>query len=309
MLRMTDRSDFTAIGLSARQVPEAMPPGRAWSSAGPSQLQVALLAADPSGQAQVDALRGIAAAATARDAAVPPGRRPFPIRSLPATVSFADAHAALGPQQRRPMWGLLGLGGDDLAPVGVDFAGRGQCFLVAGPSGSGRSNVLASLGVSLLAAGTRLVVLTPRESPLRRLAAHPLATLLDGPEPDPAPAADQLAAGGPLVFLVDDADVLPYGYPADAMLREVATGGRDRGIGLALAGGPDGLGMGAAGWIGEAKRSRQGILLAPQRVLEGDLVGARIPGSLLRSQVRPGRATWSTRRGLGAIVVPHTVLR
>jgi hypothetical protein len=45
--------------------------------------------------------------------------------------------------------------------------------------------------------------------------------------------------------------------------------------------------------------------------MEGDLLGTRIPGNLLRSQVRPGRGyvVDPATGNLSAIVVPHTVLK
>ncbi|MCC9704953.1 hypothetical protein E4N62_06610 [Streptomyces sp. MNU76] len=42
------------------------------------------------------------------------------------------------------MWGLLGLGGDDVSPVGVDFAETSPAFSVVGPPGSGRNTTLAA---------------------------------------------------------------------------------------------------------------------------------------------------------------------
>jgi S-DNA-T family DNA segregation ATPase FtsK/SpoIIIE len=200
MLRMADRTDFAAIGVSPRQVPEVIPPGRAWRSANQAEAQVALLAADPSGQAQAEALRAIGRQSKAKEASLGPGRRPFQVKVLPAAATFAEAFEQVPAEQRRPLWGLLGLGGDEVVPVRVDFAGRGHNFLVAGPPGSGRSNALATLGVSLLAGGTRLVVVAPRESPLRRLAAHSAVRLVAGPAPDPAEVAGSLASGsGPVL--------------------------------------------------------------------------------------------------------------
>jgi S-DNA-T family DNA segregation ATPase FtsK/SpoIIIE len=84
-----------------------------------------------------------------------------------------------------------------------------------------------------------------------------------------------------------------------------------RAIGLAYAGSAETLVQAISGWLREAKRSRPGVLLAPQSALEGDLLGARVPPNLLRAGIRPGRGYIAdpTARALSAIVILHTVLR
>jgi S-DNA-T family DNA segregation ATPase FtsK/SpoIIIE len=312
LLRMTDRTDYTSIGVNPRRVPEVVPPGRGWSSVDRAEVQVALLAADPSGPAQAEAMRKIGMKATVRDNAVPAARRPMPVAVLPGTITFAEAFEQVPAADRRPLRALLGLGGDAAAPIVVDFTSQQNTFLVAGPPGSGRSNTLAALAISLLAGGTALVVITPRESPLRRLAVHSNVRVFEGPQPDPAlvtAALDQ--AGGPVAVLVDDIDLLGFANPIDPVLRQVVATGRDRAIGLAYAGTAETLTQALSGWLAEARRSRQGVLLAPQSSLEGDLLGMRVPPALLRSGSRPGRghipdpATGS----LSSVAIPHTILK
>jgi S-DNA-T family DNA segregation ATPase FtsK/SpoIIIE len=312
LMRMTDRTDYTAVGLNPRRIPEVVPPGRGWTSRDRSEIQVALLAPDPSGPAQAEAIRKIAVRATARDASVPAARRPFPVAGLPSATTFAEAFARVDEEQRRPLHGLLGLGGDAAAPVMVDFTGQQNTFLIAGPPGSGRSNTLATLAISLLAGGTALVVLAPRDSPLRRLTAHAAVRVFEEAQPDPAKLQAAVeSAGGPVAVLVDDADLLSYATPVDQVLRQIAATGRDRGIGLAYAGTAETLTQALGGWIADARRSRQGVLLAPQTALEGDLVGMRVPQALLRSGSRPGRGYVPdpSNGALAAVVIPHTVLR
>jgi len=311
-MRMTDRTDYAAAGINPKRVPEVVPAGRAWNSLDHSEIQVALLAPDPSGPAQAEAMKRIGVRAAARDSAVPAVRRPFPVAGLPAAATFAEAFAQVPASTRRPMTGLVGLGGDAAAPVLVDFTGQQNTFLVAGPPGSGRSNTLAALAVSLLAAGTALIVLTPRESPLRRLAAHAEVRVFEGVAPDPAQVSAAIErAGRPVVVLVDDLDLLGFANPVDQALRPIVATGRDRRVGLAYAGTAETLLQSLSGWVAEARRSRQGVLLAPQSALEGDLVGMRVPQALLRSGSRPGRGYVPDplSGALSAIVIPHTVLR
>jgi S-DNA-T family DNA segregation ATPase FtsK/SpoIIIE len=312
MLRMTDRTDYSGIGVNPRRVPEVVPAGRGWSSLDRAEIQVALLAADPSGQAQAEAMRKIAVRTAPRDSAVPATRRPFPVAVLPGTVPFAEAFALVPATEWRPLHALLGLGGDAAAPIMVDFAGQQNSFLVAGPPGSGRSNTLATLAISLLAGGTKLVVLTPRESPLRKLSVHADVTVLDGSSPDPAQVTAAVEqAGGPVVVLVDDVDLFGFANPIDPVLRQIVATGRDRAIGLAYAGTAETLSQSLGGWVAEARRSRQGVLLAPQTSIEGDLVGMRVPPALLRSGSRPGRGHIPDpgAGSLSSVAIPHTILK
>jgi S-DNA-T family DNA segregation ATPase FtsK/SpoIIIE len=307
LLRLNDRTDYHVVGKRPRDLPDVIRPGQSWTSDG-TEIQVALLAPGATGQEQAEALRAIGTEATRRDAGLPAARRPVRIGTLPAKVEFTDAYEKMPEELRRPMWGLLGLGGDDVAPVGVDFVGSSPAFVVAGPPGSGRSTTLASLAVSLLASGTRLVVLTPRESPLRALNGHPGVRLLTAPSPTAQELAAALGSGSePRVVLVDDADLLIL-PEIDQDLRALVESGRDQGIGVAA--GVTGETMaGAMGWLSALKRRRRGVLLDPQNVMEGDILGVRLTQAQLRNR-RPGRGlTVDPRSGeLISVQIPETTL-
>jgi S-DNA-T family DNA segregation ATPase FtsK/SpoIIIE len=307
LLRLNDRTDYHVVGRRSRELPDVIRPGQGWTSDG-AEIQVALLAPGATGQEQAEALRAIGAEATRRDAGLPAGRRPVRIGTLPAKVEFTAAYEKVPEELRRPQWGLLGLGGDDVAPVGVDFAGSSSAFVVAGPPGSGRSTTLASLAVSLLSSGTRLVVLTPRESPLRALNGHPRVRLLSAQSPTAQELAAALGTGSePRVVLVDDADLLIL-PETDQDLRALVESGRDRGVGVAA--GVTGETMaGAMGWLSALKRHRRGVLLDPQNVMEGDILGVRLAQAHLRNR-RPGRGlTVDPRSGeLINVQIPETTL-
>ena len=308
LLRLNDRTDYHAVGKRSRDIPDIVQPGRGWTSDGGTEIQVALLAPGAAGQDQAEALRRIGAEATRRDAGLPADRRPARIGTLPVKVTFTDAYGKVGKEFRRPMWGLLGLGGDDVSPVGVDFADTAPTFSVVGPPGSGRSTTLASLAVSLLASGTRLVILAPRESPLRTLGNHPGVRLITATEPTVEEFTEALEAGsGPRVVVVDDADlfVLP---DIDQDLRALAQSGRDRGIGIVIAATGETM-TGAMGWLSALKRHRKGVLIGPQSILEGDFIGARLAHAHLRGR-RSGRGlTVDPRSGeLINVQIPETVL-
>lgn len=285
LLRLNDRSDYHLVGKRPAEMPDVVRPGQGWTSDG-TEIQVALLGPGATGQEQAEALRAIGDEATRRDAGLPAARRPVRIGSLPAKVAFTEAYEGVAEEFRRPLWGLLGLGGDDVAPVGVDFS-QSPTFVVAGPPGSGRSTTLASLAVSLLASGTRLVVLTPRESPLRALDGHPGVQLLTSRAPTSREFAAALESGNePRVVLVDDADLVAL-PEFDQDLRALAESGRERGIGLAAAATGDTM-AGAMGWLGALKRQRRGVLLEAQSLMDGDILGVRLTHAHLRNR-KPGR--------------------
>ncbi|MEV5411068.1 FtsK/SpoIIIE domain-containing protein [Thermopolyspora sp. NPDC052614] len=310
LLRQGDRTDYQLIGLAPSMVPSLVPPGRGWHMLTRTETQVALLAAGVGGQEQVEALHAIGERARRRDARVPAARRPFRVAALPRSVEFAAAYEQVPAELRRPMWGLLGLGGDDAGPIGVDFAASVPVFGVFGPPGTGRSNTLAALAVSLLAGGTALVVLTPRDSPLRALDRHAYARVLADIDPSEQEVRQALEeTDGPAVVVLDDADLL--GMPAcDRVLKEIAVSGRDHGLGLLYAGPADALQAAMGTWATAARRTRRGLLLAPKSLQEGELIGVRLPTHLTRSHPSAGRGwTAGPSGGVLAVQVPLTPLR
>ncbi|WP_431950781.1 FtsK/SpoIIIE domain-containing protein [Actinacidiphila sp. bgisy167] len=309
ILRPGDRSDVQAVGMKPSKLPADIPPGRGWHILTGTETQVALLASG-GGTEQVEALRKIGAAALKRDARVPQARRPFTVASLPRSAEFAAVYDKVPDERKRPLWALLGVGGDAGEPVGVDLAGASSVFGVIGPTGSGRSNALASLAVSLLAGGTSLVVLTPRESPLRALSRHGTVRVVTDTEPTEETLRSALAAlPGPRVVMVDDADLLGMSG-ADIVLKEITVSGRDQGLGLVYAATADGVQGGMGGWMAGARKARRGLLLGPKSINEGELIGVRLPHAITRVAPHVGRG-WTAGPGneVMALQVPLTSLR
>ncbi len=296
VLRMADRSDYAMVGLASGTVPDTLPPGRGFQAETSVETQIALLTEDPSGRAQVTALQEISMAAATRDG-VPPGpatgartdyRRPFRIDVLPGRVTVAETEA-LRPGRRSPsptdgsgplasLVALIGAGGDELAPIDIDLAADGPGFVVAGPARSGRSSALLTMAESLLAGGARLLVLTPRRSPLSALAGRPQVIDVLGTE---ATASDIDAAcacvgrSGGLVVVMDDAELLANAPLADRMTEFLRTA-RDDGHAFIAAGTTADLTGQYRGFMVDARRSRSGVILAPGTPSEGDLFGIRL---------------------------------
>ncbi|GAA2013277.1 FtsK/SpoIIIE domain-containing protein [Catenulispora yoronensis] len=292
--RLPDKQDFGLIGLHPRKIPDEMAIGRAFRADSGLETQVALLTADVSGQAQAAALTAIAEQAKARDAAIPRPRRPFRVDVLPSRISLAEAwelreEASSGKQ----LWALVGVGGDELVGSGPDLGDGIPAFVIAGPPKSGRSTMLQAMARSLVVQGSAVILIAPRPSPLRKMGSDQgvLAVFENGADlsEDDLRTALAQASGRPVTVLIDDAEMVKDA-PAGTVLKEIITYGAERGQALVIGGSPDDLNSGFSGWHVDARKGRRGALLSPQSPMDGDLIGTRIPRSLVGGQVVPGRA-------------------
>ncbi|MFD7873696.1 FtsK/SpoIIIE domain-containing protein [Streptomyces sp. NPDC059766] len=283
VMRFADSNDYSTAGLQAREVPKNMPPGRALriTDTGVDETQIGLLAAEPAGQAQVRALREIAEEARTRYGRVPAARRPLRVDALPTRITATEA-LALDPDftPPSPLWALVGVGGDELRPIGIDLEENGPGFVIAGPPKSGRSTLLLAATESLLRSGTPVVLVAPRRSPLRDLAGRQgvLGLLNAESREDDLEELTGAAPNGSYVVVVDDAELL-YDTRLDEALEAVVRKGADGGIGLLAAGATDSLSGQYRGFSVEARKSRNGLLLTPQSPSEGELFGIRLPAN------------------------------
>ena len=305
--KLAEKDDYALIGLRPRTLPDDIPPGRAYQAGTGTETQVALLARDPSGQRQAAALRQIAAWSAELDTAVPASLRPFRVDVLPSRITFAQAWQLRPPAApNSPLWGLAGVGGDELTALGPDLSDGLPAFIVAGPARSGRSTVLASMTRSFLAGGAQVILVTPRASPLQSLTSVPGVirsfTGSDLGEDDLTAAIASLTAPG--VVVMDDAELLTD-CDAAGQLSKIITRGAGPSLALVCAGDPDGLTSGFGGWHTDARRARRGCLTAPQTLPEGELIGVRLTHAHTGHSVKPGKALLNTGDGtLVTIAVP-----
>ncbi|WP_344602401.1 FtsK/SpoIIIE domain-containing protein [Sporichthya brevicatena] len=289
VLRLADKSDYSLIGIPGRQVADGLPAGRAYRAQGGHQTQVALLDLDPSGAAQAAAIERIGAAARARDGELPPSAQPFGVDVLPSRITFEQAWT-WRTAEPTPLAGLLAVGGDRLAAYGPDLADGTPAFVVAGPPRSGRSTALRTLAASYLRIGTRVVLVAPRTSPLRDPFPGPgqPVAVLTGSDLDPDALRKLLLDGGPVVLLVDDAELL-RDCAAAAELSAIVRRQLGEDVGLVLAGDADSVCAGFSGWQVEARKARRGLLLSPQNITDADLIGIRLPRTSVGNPIQPGR--------------------
>ncbi|HXP58022.1 MAG TPA: ATP-binding protein, partial [Streptosporangiaceae bacterium] len=283
---------------------------RAFRNGSGVETQVALLTSDTTGPGQAAAIADAAAAAQRRDQAVPAAARPFRVDVLPARIGFAEAWPLRPPGQQgaaaSPLWAMVGVGGDELTAIGPDLGDGVPVFIAAGPAKSGRSTILLTMARSLLAAGSQLVLVTPRPSPLRALAGQPgVIAAFEGPELGAAAFAAAVGSfTGPGVVIIDDAEQ-HRDCEAEAELSKLISFGADQGHGLIIGGDAEALSLGFGGWHVEARRARRGALIAPQTLPEGDLIGVRLSHGMTGETPKPGRALVNVGDGqLITVTVP-----
>ncbi|MEU7896868.1 FtsK/SpoIIIE domain-containing protein [Nonomuraea sp. NPDC049152] len=293
ILRLADPADYGLAGLPLKDLPASMPQGRALAmrEQGVVESQIALLDPDPSGPAQVAALQALA---RTRE---PEGEPPLRVDALPMRVTASQA-LALGPAPKGPLWGLLGVGGDALAPVGVDLLAHGPGAVVAGPPRSGRSSSLLTAARSLIARGTPVVAVVPRRSPLRDL--EGALAILDG---DATGLRELLEGRERYVLVVDDAELINPDSPLGRLMEETLRTGRDGEHGLIIAGTTGDLTTAYRGFVAETRKSRTGLLLSVQSPADGDLFTVRLPRGAVGGP--PGRGLLVT---LGTVTPVQTAL-
>ncbi|MFG1698282.1 FtsK/SpoIIIE domain-containing protein [Nonomuraea sp. NPDC049309] len=275
LLRLSDSADYGLAGFPLKGLPSALPPGRVLSMAehGIVEHQIALLAPDPAGPAQVAALQALARKAGPATGRRWPGGPPLRVDALPLRITAAQA-MELDPEfsPPSPLWALIGAGGDALAPMGLDLLTQGPGAVIAGPSRSGRSSVLMTAARSLIARGTPVIAVAPRRSPLRDL--EGAVAVLDGE----ATGLPELVADlHDYVVLVDDAELVNPDGPLGTALEEVLRSGRDGDHGLLIAGTTGDLAVAYRGFVAETRKARTGVLLSVQGQTDGDLFSIRLP--------------------------------
>lgn len=289
--RLADKMDYSMVGLDSRDMPDHMPPGRAFSSSR-RETQIMLLSADAGGQGQAAALTALGREAADRHGEVTGPTRPFRLDALPSRLSVDDALALVAESTTGPRI-VVGVGGDDLTALGPDFA-RGTGFVVAGPSRSGRSSVLFTSALSALRTGAQVIVSAPRTSPLRQLAG--VAGVL-GVVTSTSAAVEEYEqmmsrATGPVLLVLDDVDV-EKDLPAGEFFTRVVGGDTDRPVvTMAAADSGGNLFGGFGSWTSVLRNSRQGVLLSPQATTEAELLGLslnQVNRQLFGGPVQPGK--------------------
>jgi S-DNA-T family DNA segregation ATPase FtsK/SpoIIIE len=295
VLRLADPDDYGMVGLDARVARQAsLAPGRGFDQR-TLELQVALVGADPAGDAQAKAL---ASAGELLGGAVAGG--PASIGTLPREVDLAPLLKLASPL--RP---VIGIGDRELSAAPIDL--QDGHFLVAGPNRSGKSTALAAIASGLRAAdpGLELYLLAPRRTPLLSLDIW-TATARGAEAIDALCQEIQTAVksregeDNPIVVIVDDGHELADSV-ADSCLESIVRAGRDVAAYVVGASEISAAQRSYGGWIPEVRKDRHGLLLQPDPELDGDLLGARLPKG--RRLAVAGRGILVTRYGIETVQV------
>ncbi|WP_240506709.1 FtsK/SpoIIIE domain-containing protein [Thermoactinospora rubra] len=281
VLKLTDPTDYSYVGIRAKDVPDHFPPGRAFRAAGTlREVQVGLLTADAAGTAQVAALHQLGREAKLRAGDVPRHLRPFRVDALPTAVRLEEA-LQLAEEPLPADAVLFGVGGDTLGARFFRVEEHGPALVVAGPPKSGRSTALVTMGQWLARRGYSLVTISPRRGPLRELGAA-----FTG---DSSPQEVKEACAGRFALLVDDLELLGNDSELAEWLTDFVGELRDTGNIVIAAGSAEDLDSMYRGPIVAMKKARNGILLRPTSTSQGDLLGVRLPRSLATGAGPVGR--------------------
>ncbi|GAB2873031.1 FtsK/SpoIIIE domain-containing protein [Actinoallomurus bryophytorum] len=285
ILRMSDPNDYNYAGINERHVPSEMPAGRVLEAVGASSLrasQIALLDPNAAGTAQVAALQQLSRTAERSFSRPSPELRPMHVDELPVRVTYAEA-LATDPDFKAPspLWAMVGAGGDELRPIGVDLLAEGPGFTIAGPPRSGRSTVLMTMVRSLLdpdigEGSVPVALVCPRRSPLLILEDEPGVLGVLSADADEDALGSLIGDCQRYVVAVDDAELLDRSDVGEA-LEGVLRSARDGDHGVIIAGTNEDLTRAYNGFIPGCRRSRSGVLLAVQSSDDGELLGLRLP--------------------------------
>ncbi|MFP5346171.1 MAG: FtsK/SpoIIIE domain-containing protein [Actinomycetes bacterium] len=298
VLRMADPTDVVLAGVSPRDVPTSLPPGRGLlvGSGRPRLVQVASL----SGEDDARTLKHLVQ--SRRHEQAPPVEPPFVVPAMPDRIDLDTLYERSPPSGR---WLPVGVGGDDVSPVGFDLDRDGGALLVAGHPGSGRSGALAVLARGLLRADVPVAVVTVGPSPLPGLLAGRVLGSF-GPEDGDnllAVLDASLDARRPAAVLVDDAERVE-GAPIEPVLRKLVDRIPSSREVVVLAGSTPQLLGRFSGVSAQVRKGATGLLLGPAGTLDGDLFGVRTPR---RAERRPGRGLLVQRGRLVAVQVAHAM--
>ncbi len=292
VLRLPERGDYSLANISPKSVPDTMPDGRGIWGETLVEAQVAVLGEDLSGAGQAQAVRALAVRLAERDDATPAGLQPFRVEGLPALVE-AEALIGAGVAGRPAMWLPFGVGGDDLELLGLDL-GATPVAMVAGLPGSGRTSVLRLALAVARERGQQVLGICPRRSPLSEALGDAAVVGTAGPVDRLVDRLRALPAGS--LVLVDDAEILREGDLVPG-LQALVRQAREKDWGVVVAGTSTDLSAGLSGWLYEARRGRQGLLLSPTSLVDAEVVSTRLARSQLVNRVQPGRGLLVTPGG------------
>lgn len=298
-LRLTDRADYGAV----LSLPDGYEPvllsGRGLVKGRPTlECQVALPAL---GVAEADQTAAVRRLAHGMDAAWS-GPRPWRVRTLPEHVSLVDVLPREPRRDGGPV-AAVGLAEDELEPLLVDLR-EGPHFAIAGPPRGGKSTLLRTLLLSLLASvptdRLRLYVVDVSRDGLADVAALPgvhaihnageLSAVLDEVEA----LSDACLAQ---VLAIDDLEGLQRSGDSASLARLVSVI-RDRRAGVhVLVVGSSGTFGASYDGVGHAiKETQTGFVIGGSDYEDLQVLGINVPHAEASQGLPPGRGFYARRK-------------
>ena len=277
VLRMGEIDEYISLGLSGDLGRTVLPPGRGFLQDG-TELHIAVFGSDPSGSAQSEAIRSIAARSTTNGA-------PEPVRELATSVDIGELKSVEGRVR-------LGIEGESGNTVALDLVSSPH-FAVIGPERSGRTTTLTTLVSDLGALGrpVRTFLAAPRRTELLDLGGwEQIGRGTDGCDAMLVQLASEVRerSGSEtdlIVLVVDDGEELADGASSSA-ISDIMRRGRDTGVIVLTAFSSTAAHRSFGGWISDMKRARHAALLMPDVDVDGDLVSVRLPRKSTRRFVQ-----------------------
>jgi S-DNA-T family DNA segregation ATPase FtsK/SpoIIIE len=285
VLRLNDRSSYSLAGLNPRHLPQEVPVGRAFRADSGQEIQIAVLSTEPTGPAQVAALRQIAEQSRLSARAVPKESLPEPVSVLPSQIALDAILASLTPDALQPLRAIIGVGGNRLDLVGLDLHADGPGYIVMGPRRSGRSNALVAIARSLVKGGTSVIGVVSLASPVERIIGESgVLGVFSARSTSPEEFSSAVSqAAGPLAILVDDVEQI-LDTPFAAVLEGYLRGAQEHRRSIVIAGSTAELNTASfRGLVAEARKSRAGLVLSPGAPADAELFGVRLPKTTLFS--------------------------
>lgn len=296
VLRMVDPTDYSFIGIPSRDVPEDIPDGRGWWAADTTEIQLATIGGEMTGQQEAELIRQTGQELKTRWAHLPASSRPFTVEELPHTISVDDINTKISagqldqPADSRHL--LLGLGGEN--NDGTYFDPNELPFLpIYGPMKSGKTTTLITLINEGLRAGYRIIIAAPKTNALAKFANDArIAKFWDDPSQLTEEAVLQYLSDADdqvhTLFVFDDCHLLKD-IPAGGLLERLLANMGNAKATFITAGDVTDFPSGFGNWGSRVKTLRQGILLRPEDIIHQDLIGIRLRRADVRTEAPKGR--------------------
>lgn len=298
ILNMHDDGDYSRFGIRTNAVPDNQVPGQAINSDGSQHVQIALLADNPDGSAQAAVISQIATHQKDVSKSLPDHHKPIQMRVLPTIVSYPECWDAA----TEPLI-PLGIGGEDVTALGLNPE-TDPVLTICGLPKSGRSTMALAAAIGFIRRGWQVGIMAPQQSALRSLEGHSSVLFVSKESSlDPDFLEGHFAGTPKTALILDDAETYrrdPSGYWID----QFAASASDHQHAFVACGDVSALAGLPSGWIGQLAKSQQAVYTSFSGRMDGDLIGMKLPASVVGVKPEPGKAWYGYSGSLQNLVTP-----